>query len=54
MATPATSRPATGSSAMTVVLIERISVWLTARFAASSKLRRSRLVRPLVFSCTLS
>jgi len=35
MTTPATNNPATGSNAISEVLIDRISVWLTARFAAS-------------------
>ena len=32
---PTNSSPATGSSAMSEVLMERIRVWLTARLAAS-------------------
>ena len=32
---PTNSRAATGSSAISEVLIERMRVWLTARFAAS-------------------
>jgi hypothetical protein len=33
---PTTSRPITGSRAITEVLIERIRVWLSARFAVSA------------------
>jgi len=36
------------------VLIERIRVWLTARFAASPYVRFGLRVMPLVFSRTLS
>ena len=32
---PANNRPATGNRAINEVLIDRINVWLTARFAAS-------------------
>jgi hypothetical protein len=34
--TPTTIRPSTGSTAISEVLIERISVWFSARFAASA------------------
>ncbi len=34
--TPITISPITGSTAMSEVLIERISVWLSARLAASA------------------
>ena len=34
--TPTTISPTTGSTAISEVLIERISVWFSARFAASA------------------
>ena len=51
---PTNSSPATGSSAITDVLIERMSVWLIARLAASLQVIRALRSRPLVFSSTLS
>ena len=44
----------TGSSAISEVLIERISVWFTARFAASEYVIRAVAARSLTFSFTLS
>jgi hypothetical protein len=51
---PMKSRPPTGSSATRPVLIDRISVWLTARLAASAYVCVLLAVMPRVFSCTLS
>ena len=52
--TPTISSAATGSSAVTEVLIERTSVWLTARFARSAYVRVVEPRIDLVFSRTLS
>ena len=54
MPAPTNSSPATGSSAISEVLIERIRVWFTARFAASAYVIREPASRSLVFSATLS
>jgi hypothetical protein len=51
---PTNSSPATGSSAITEVLMERISVWLTARLAASPHVMRAVRSRSFTFSSTLS
>ena len=51
---PTNSSPATGSNAISDVLIERISVWLTARFAASENVIREPASRSWEFSATLS
>ena len=51
---PTNSRPATGSSAISEVLIERISVWLTARLAAPEYVMREPPRMPRAFSSTLS
>jgi hypothetical protein len=52
--TPTIIRPMTGSTAMSEVLIDRISVWLSARLAASPYVRRVSPSSPRVFSRTLS
>ena len=54
MPAPTNSRPATGNSAISEVLIERIRVWLTARFAASENVMREPAMMSLLFSATLS
>ena len=51
---PTNSSPATGSSAISEVLIERISVWFTARFAASEYVVRDPARMSFEFSATLS
>ena len=52
--TPTINSPITGSTAMSEVLIERMRVWFSARFAASAYVRRVSPSRPRVFSLTLS
>ena len=54
MNVPAKSSAATGSTPMIVVLIERTSTWLTARFAASEYVFVVLVLTPLTFSRTLS
>ena len=54
MPAPTKSNPATGNSEMSDVLIERISVWFTARFAASENVIREPASRSREFSLTLS
>ncbi len=51
---PTTRIDRIGRRATTVVLIERTIVWLTARLAASAKLRRPLANASVVFSRTLS
>ncbi len=51
---PTASTAAIGSRPMTVVLIERTIVWLTARFAACAKVIRPLANASFVFSRTLS
>ena len=51
---PTASTAVIGSRPMTVVLIERTIVWLTARLAASAKVSRPFANASLVFSRTLS
>ena len=56
---PSTNAPmnriaATGRSATTVVLIERTSVWFTARFTDSPNVRVDSHPSPTVFSRILS
>ena len=51
---PTNSSPATGSSAISDVLIERIRVSLTARLAAPEYVTREPPRMPLAFSSTLS
>ena len=43
-----------GSTEITLVLIERMKVWLTARLACSANVRRVVCSNPSVFSSTLS
>ena len=54
IAAPANSSAPTGSKAVTDVLIERTSVWLSARLACSAYVLDVDLRMPLVFSRTLS
>ena len=43
-----------GSTEMRLVLIDRMNVWLIARFACSANVRRVVCSKPWVFSSTLS
>ena len=52
--TATTMSATTGITEMRLVLIERMKVWLIARFACSAKVRRVVCSKPLVFSSTLS
>ena len=54
LAKPMTSTAMIGSTAMTVVLIERTRVWFTARFAASPYVLRRLTKAAWVFSLTWS
>ncbi len=51
---PTTSTAAIGSRPITVVLMERTIVWLTARFAAWANVSRPLANASFVFSRTLS
>ena len=51
---PTNRMDATGSRAITEVLIERTRVWLSARLAAWLYVLRAEPSRPAVFSRTLS